>query len=81
MTNDKEKLGLISIVLLGINGIIGSGIFLLPNVAAAAMGTAGIFVLFLDAFLVICLALCFAQAATHFDRDGGALLIRERCFW
>lgn len=80
MTNDKEKLGLISIVLLGINSIIGSGIFLLPNVAAAAMGTAGIFVLFLDAFLVICLALCFAQAATHFDRDGGPYLYAKDAF-
>lgn len=77
---DKEKLGFFSIILLGINGIIGSGIFLLPNVAAAAMGTAGIFVLLLDAFLVICLALCFAQAATHFDRDGGPYLYAKAAF-
>jgi amino acid transporter len=76
----KEKLGFASIVLLGINGIIGSGIFLLPNVAAAAMGTAGIFVLLLDALLVICLALCFAQAATHFDQDGGPYLYAKAAF-
>ena len=30
---EKNKLGFWSIVLLGINGIIGSGIFLLPNKA------------------------------------------------
>ncbi|WP_127849210.1 APC family permease [Lacticaseibacillus hulanensis] len=80
MNQSKEKLGLFSIILLGINGIIGSGIFLLPNVAAKAMGTAGIFVLMLDAILVILLALCFAQAATHFDRDGGPYLYAKDAF-
>ena len=30
-TDKKDKFGLWSIVLLGINGIIGTGIFLLPN--------------------------------------------------
>lgn len=80
MDNSKQKLGFFSIVLLGINGIIGSGIFLLPNAAASAMGTAGIFVLILDAFLVILLALCFAQAATHFDRDGGPYLYAKDAF-
>lgn len=35
----KNQLGFWSIILLGINGIIGSGIFLLPNQAAKLMGT------------------------------------------
>lgn len=33
----KNKFGFWSIVLLGINGIIGSGIFLLPNKAYSIM--------------------------------------------
>ncbi|GAB5052098.1 hypothetical protein PESHB4_07350 [Pediococcus ethanolidurans] len=36
---EKQKMGFWSIVLLGINGIIGSGIFLLPNQAMKLMGT------------------------------------------
>ena len=43
---EKQKMGFWSIVLLGINGIIGSGIFLLPNQAMKLMGTASIGVLF-----------------------------------
>ena len=38
MEDKKVKFGLSSIVLLGINGIIGTGIFLLPNRAYALMG-------------------------------------------
>ncbi len=70
----KEQMGYWSMILLGINGIIGSGIFLLPNQAAKLIGSASIFVLLFDALLVISIALCFAQAATYFDRDGGPYL-------
>ena len=38
MEDKKVKFGLSSIVLLGINGIIGTGIFLLPNRAYAQLG-------------------------------------------
>lgn len=41
------KLGFWSIVLLGINSIIGSGIFLLPNKAYAMVGTVSIGVIIL----------------------------------
>ena len=37
-----NKLGFWSIVLLGINGIIGSGIFLLPNKAVGLIGPASL---------------------------------------
>lgn len=77
---NKNKLGMGSILLLGINGIIGSGIFLLPNQAAKLMGTASIFVLIFDALLVISIALCFAQAATYFDKDGGPYLYAQDAF-
>lgn len=74
------QLGLFSIVLLGINGIIGSGIFLLPNQVATLMGTAGIFSLIFDAFLVITIAMCFAKAATYYDQDGGPYLYAKDAF-
>ena len=56
-----NKLGLFSIVLLGINAIVGTGIFLLPNQAYAEVGVMSIGVIVFDAFLVITIALCFAE--------------------
>ncbi|NVY96652.1 amino acid permease [Lactobacillus sp. DCY120] len=78
--NNKDKLGFASVLLFGINGIIGSGIFLLPGAAAKLMGPASIFVLLFDAFLVITIALSFAQAASFFDRDGGPYLYAQAAF-
>ncbi|WP_369346914.1 hypothetical protein [Apilactobacillus ozensis] len=46
MSENKRKLGFFSIVLLGINAIIGSGIFLLPSAGMKAFGPASILVLF-----------------------------------
>lgn len=73
MTEKKEKFGLFSIVLLGINSIIGTGIFLLPNRAYALMGPASLGILLFDAFLAGALALCFAEAAGFFSRNGGLI--------
>ena len=50
-TDKKDKFGLWSIVLLGINSIIGTGIFLLPNRAYALMGPSSLLILLFDAFL------------------------------
>lgn len=70
-TDKKDKFGLWSIVLLGINSIIGTGIFLLPNRAYALMGPSSLLILLFDAFLAGCLALCFAEVAGFFSRNGG----------
>lgn len=81
MGNDKkDKFGLWSIVLLGINGIIGTGIFLLPNRAYALMGPSSLLILLFDAFLAGCLALCFAEVAGFFSRNGGPYLYAKAAF-
>ena len=67
----KNKMGLLSIILLGVNAIIGSGIFLLPNKAYSLVGTSSLFVFLFDAVLVITIALCFAEAAGLFKENGG----------
>jgi amino acid transporter len=74
MNEEKAKFGFWSIVLLGINSIVGTGIFLLPNKAYALIGTASLGVLFFDALLAGCMALCFAEAAGLFTRNGGPYL-------
>lgn len=59
MKEAKNKFGFWSIVLLGINAIVGTGIFLLPNKAYAVIGSASLGVLFFDALLAGCIALCW----------------------
>ena len=79
-TDKKDKFGLWSIVLLGINSIIGTGIFLLPNRAYALMGPSSLLILLFDAFLAGCLALCFAEVAGFFSRNGGPYLYAKAAF-
>lgn len=79
-TKTTKKFGLVSIVLLGINSIVGTGIFLLPNKAYALMGPASLGILLLDAVLAGCLALCFAEASGFFTRNGGPYLYAKAAF-
>lgn len=76
----KNKMGLLSIILLGVNAIIGSGIFLLPNKAYSLVGTSSIFVFLFDALLVITIALCFAEAAGLFKQNGGPYIYAKKAF-
>ena len=76
----KHKFGFWSIVLLGINSIIGSGIFLLPNKAYALSGTFSLFVILFDAFLAISMALCFAELSGLFKRNGGPYIYARAAF-
>lgn len=68
----KQKLGFMSIVLLGINMIIGTGIFLLPASVYQQVGTHSIFLVLVTAILTICIALCFAEGAGIYTKNGGA---------
>jgi amino acid transporter len=70
----KGKLGFLSILLMGINGIVGTGIFLLPNTVFGLVGNAGLFVVIIDALLVLAIALSFAEVAGLFDKNGGAYI-------
>ncbi|EGT5401167.1 amino acid permease [Clostridioides difficile] len=74
------KLGFWSIVLLGINAIIGSGIFGLPGDAYTDIGPASILVLVFCMLLAVSIALCFAEAGSWFDTDGGPYLYAKEVF-
>ena len=76
----KKKLGLISIILFGINGIIGSGIFLLPGKVYTQVGTKSILIYVLATLLVLSILLCFAEAGGMFNRNGGAYLYAKEAF-
>lgn len=77
---NKNKLGLLSICLLGVNAIIGTGIFLLPGKAAKLVGVSSIGVIVFDAILVILLALCFAEAGGLFKKNGGPYVYAREAF-
>ncbi|GAO99518.1 APC family permease [Fructobacillus ficulneus] len=78
--SQSQKIGFWSIVLLGINGIIGSGIFLLPSAGMKLFGPASIVVLFFDAFLAFVIAMCFADCASFFSKNGGPYLYAKEAF-
>ncbi|GAA0732421.1 APC family permease [Clostridium oceanicum] len=77
---NKQKFGFWSIVLLGINAIIGSGIFLLPNQAMKLIGTASIGVILFDMLLVVSIAVCFAEVGGMFKKNGGPYVYAKEAF-
>ena len=76
----KKKFGFWSIVLLGINGVIGSGIFLLPGKAMAMVGPGSVFVYLFMTLVVMAIALCFAECAGKFSRNGAAYVYAREAF-
>lgn len=78
--NESKKLGLFSIILLGINAIVGSGIFGLPGKAYALMGPASILVLAFCMVLAVSIALCFAEASSWFEKNGGPYIYAKEAF-
>lgn len=76
----KSQLGFGSMILLGINGIVGSGIFLLPGQVMHVAGMWSIIVYLFVTLLVLAIAWCFAQCAALFSRNGGAYVYAKEAF-
>lgn len=76
----ENKIGLISMILLGINGIIGSGIFLLPGQVMALAREGSLLVYGFVALLVLTIAWSFAKCAALFSRNGGAYIYAKEAF-
>ncbi len=77
---DKRQIGFWSMILLGINGIIGSGIFLLPGKVMSLVGIWSLVVYFFITLLVLSIAWCFAQCSALFSRNGGAYVYAKEAF-
>lgn len=76
----SHKMGFWTILLFGINGIIGSGIFLLPNEGMKLFGPASLLVLGFDALLILTIGLCFAEDASLFKETGGSYVYAKAAF-
>ncbi|HYK41083.1 MAG TPA: APC family permease [Thermoanaerobaculia bacterium] len=69
------------IVALSVNDVIGSGVYLiLPVAAAQLLGPASVWAILAAGFAVLLLVLCFAEAASLFDKPGGAIVYTRAAF-
>ncbi len=82
MTDRPAKLlGFWSLLALGLNGVVGVGIFFLPaRLGELTPGWAGVGVLGLTAAACLPVALTFAQLARRFDQDGGPAVYARAAF-
>jgi amino acid transporter len=84
--NEQERLaspplGLVSLLALGINGVVGVGIFLAPReVAGAVPGWNGVVVYLCVALLLLPTGLVFARLGRAFPVDGGPYLYAREAF-
>jgi len=70
----RRAIGPLDLVALGINGVVGTGIFVLPATAAALMGPGALLAYVVCALLCLALAYCFAEMSAMFRESGGAYL-------
>lgn len=77
---ESDKFSLSGATLYGINAVIGSGIFLLPRTIYQDLGPASLVAMAISAILVLLLAICFAEAAGYFDKNGGAYQYTKEAF-
>ncbi|TSO26702.1 APC family permease [Lactobacillus sp. LL6] len=75
-----KKLSFISIYFLGINGVIGSGAFLLPQTIYKDMNLMSVFVTICAAITVSMVALCYADLSSRFTGSGAAWLYSYNAF-
>ncbi len=76
----RRAVGRWQLVPLSVNDVIGSGIYLLPAAAAALLGPSSLWAVLLAGVAVSLLVLCYAQAASCFDRPGGGYLYAREAF-
>ncbi|WP_279280440.1 APC family permease [Enterococcus gallinarum] len=78
--NENAKFSFGGATLYGINAVIGSGIFLLPRTIYQDLGPASLVAMVLNAVLVLMLAVCFAEVAGYFNKNGGAFQYSKTAF-
>jgi amino acid transporter len=85
-TNSTQKEGLVRVIgvwALGlgvVNMVVGAGIFVLPGVVAAELGSAAILAYLACSVTVALVFLCFAEVGSRVSRSGGAYAYVEEAF-
>jgi basic amino acid/polyamine antiporter, APA family len=79
-TTLRRELGKWDLTALGVNQVIGGGIFLMPAILAASVGGWGWIAVGMVGVLALLIALCFAEAGSRFDGTGGPYLYTREAF-
>lgn len=74
----SRKLGLFTVLCIGVNNIIGSGIYQKPGVLAHQLGPASWLGFAVDALLLTTVALCFSTMSARHSETGGPYLYAKR---
>ena len=69
-----RSLGLLDVVLIGFNGVVGAGIFLLPAQVTPQLGAWSWVAYVICAFMCLLIGLCFAEMGSVHDETGGAFV-------
>jgi basic amino acid/polyamine antiporter, APA family len=77
----KRPVGPFALLALGVNGIVGVGIFFIPaTVARLTPGWSGVLVFLATGFALVPVALAFAVLGKRFDEDGGPVVFARAAF-
>jgi amino acid transporter len=76
----RRSLTRFDVTCLGLNAIVGSGVFALPDDLYRAMGAASPLVFVVLAIGLLPVALCYAEAASYGDRTGGPYVYAHDAF-
>ena len=80
-TSTARPVGTLQLLALGINGIVGVGIFFVPaSVAASAPGLGAVAIFALTGLALLPAALTFATLGRRFDEDGGPVVFARAAF-
>jgi APA family basic amino acid/polyamine antiporter len=76
----KRTIGLWGLSANIINTVVGAGIFVIPGIVAAGLGSASIFAYLFCGVLIILIMLCFAEVGSKITHPGGAYAYIEDTF-
>ncbi len=86
MTNEnteeglKRVVGISGLALSIVNGVIGSGIFVLPAIVGIAMGAFGLFSYIVCSIMLASIMLCYAEIGSRVTSSGGSYAYVEAAF-
>src|SRR5215831_9591181 len=75
-----RAVGLLSLTAVALNGMIGSGIFLLPATVARLLGPMSPLAYLVSGVAILFIILCFAEVGSRFEHAGGPYLYARTAF-
>jgi len=75
-----KKISIFDTFCLGLNAIIGSGIFIFPGLLAKEVGPASILAFAVCGLMLVFVALCYAELGSMFKQNGGPYVFAKEAF-